>query len=335
MWINIIIDAMVLIISENNDLFTDTVIEWLYFFSVSDIVRINEDDTIHIKEIDFQKNTIVLNIKNETINLSDIDFFWYRRGSLNHLINEQIDFENVHLNGQIINFLNYEWLMCRNYIFYWLRKKQSLGNFFGSATNKFINLKIAKECGLEIPETYISEFSSNLMNFQNEFSVITKPIGEVMPINCQEDNYKMLTTEVKKDFFSKGQHIFPTLLQKQIPKQIEIRVFIMYEKIYAMAIFSQKNIKTNVDFRNYDREKMNRMTPYILPIDIQQKILIFMQKIGLDTGSIDIIKTPNNSYVFLEVNPAGNIEMVSRNCNYNIEKEIAKTIKNKKQNERE
>ena len=36
-----------------------------------------------------------------------------------------------------------------------------------------------------------------------------------------------------------------------------------------------------------------------------------------------MIVTPEREYVFLEVNPAGNIEMVSKNCNYPIEQEIA------------
>lgn len=58
-----------------------------------------------------------------------------------------------------------------------------------------------------------------------------------------------------------------------------------------------------------------------------------MQKTGLDTGSLDMIKTPDNRYVFLEVNPAGNIEMVSDTCNYNIERKIAEIIKSKIENE--
>ena len=48
-----------------------------------------------------------------------------------------------------------------------------------------------------------------------------------------------------------------------------------------------------------------------------------MKHLGLNTGSIDMIVTPEREYVFLEVNPAGNIEMVSKNCNYPIEQEIA------------
>jgi radical SAM protein with 4Fe4S-binding SPASM domain len=56
--------GMVLIISENNDYYTDKVIEWLFYFGIKEIVRINETDKIIIKEIDFQKKDFTF-FKNE------------------------------------------------------------------------------------------------------------------------------------------------------------------------------------------------------------------------------------------------------------------------------
>ena len=55
---------MILIISENNDLTTDKVIEWLHFFGINNTVRINEDDKIKIKTIDLQKEEVIFMIKN-------------------------------------------------------------------------------------------------------------------------------------------------------------------------------------------------------------------------------------------------------------------------------
>jgi hypothetical protein len=111
-----------------------------------------------------------------------------------------------------------------------------------------------------------------------------------MPVCQGNEHYKMLTTSVKKDrnIDRNSTYICPVLLQERIEKQFEIRVFVMYENVYAMAIFSQKNTKTTIDYRNYDHERMNRMVPYRLPTDIQKNILKFMQKTGLDTGSLDM-----------------------------------------------
>jgi glutathione synthase/RimK-type ligase-like ATP-grasp enzyme len=126
-----------------------------------------------------------------------------------------------------------------------------------------------------------------------------------------------------EDISKKETSFFPSLLQSRIIKWIEIRIFFINDKFYSMAIFSQQNTKTIEDFRNYNYSKLNRMIPYNLPEAIIQKIRTFIKYISLNTGSIDMIVTHNKEYVFLEVNPCGNIEMVSKYCNYPIEKEIA------------
>lgn len=51
-----------------------------------------------------------------------------------------------------------------------------------------------------------------------------------------------------------------------------------------------------------------------------------MKKMNLDTGSIDMIVTPELEYVFLEVNPVGQYDMVSVPCNYHLHSKIAKIL---------
>jgi glutathione synthase/RimK-type ligase-like ATP-grasp enzyme len=48
-----------------------------------------------------------------------------------------------------------------------------------------------------------------------------------------------------------------------------------------------------------------------------------MIKLGLDSGSIDMIVSTEGKYIFLEVNPVGQFGMVSYPCNYYIERDIA------------
>ena len=54
-----------------------------------------------------------------------------------------------------------------------------------------------------------------------------------------------------------------------------------------------------------------------------------MQALGFNTGSIDLILTPQGEYVFLEINPEGQFGMVSHPCNYYLEREMALTFKHK------
>ena len=83
---------------------------------------------------------------------------------------------------------------------------------------------------------------------------------------------------------------------------------------------------TKIDFRNYNRKKPNRTPPYDLPNRIEKKIKSCMKALNLNSGSIDMIVTPNDDYIFLEVNPVGMFWQVSFPCNYNIEEQIAKYL---------
>jgi hypothetical protein len=93
-----------------------------------------------------------------------------------------------------------------------------------------------------------------------------------------------------------------------------------------MAIFSQNNEMTRVDFRRYDYQKPNRQVPYLLPKNIQEKLSMLMERLGMTSGSIDMIKNIEGNYTFLEVNPVGQFGMISLPCNYYLEKKVCETL---------
>jgi glutathione synthase/RimK-type ligase-like ATP-grasp enzyme len=51
-----------------------------------------------------------------------------------------------------------------------------------------------------------------------------------------------------------------------------------------------------------------------------------MADLGLETGSIDLIRTPDGRTVFLEINPVGQFGMISHPCNYNLERVVAEHL---------
>ena len=123
----------------------------------------------------------------------------------------------------------------------------------------------------------------------------------------------------------------PSLFQGYIEKEYELRIFFLDDSFYSMVIFSQSNEKTKIDFRNYDIEKPNRVCPYSLPKKIERKITKLMNTIGLNTGSIDMIKSTDGNYYFLEVNPSGQFGMTGIPCNYDLYEKVASyLIKNSK-----
>ncbi len=90
-----------------------------------------------------------------------------------------------------------------------------------------------------------------------------------------------------------------------------------------MAIFSQLDELTRIDFRNYNYTTPNRCVPYTLPKYIEDKLHQLMCDLNLNTGSIDLIFTESDKYYFLEVNPVGMFSPMTWPLNYHIEKDIA------------
>ncbi|WP_228444971.1 ATP-grasp domain-containing protein [Chryseobacterium indoltheticum] len=116
--------------------------------------------------------------------------------------------------------------------------------------------------------------------------------------------------------------LFISFFQEKIEKDFEIRTFYLNGKTWSMAIFSQNDEQTKVDFRKYNDDKPNRNVRYKLPKDIEEKVHILMQTLDLNCGSLDFMKS-GNKYYFLEINPVGQFGNVSADCNYFLEREIA------------
>ena len=315
-------DKIVLIISEDRDGTTNEVVEWLKKYKIP-AFRINSSDKVIVRIINVKEKIFSIIINEIELYSSNIEFLWYRKGMLSFV---DKDFSStVSLNG-ISEFINLESLKLNNYLFEVLREKMIIGDFKKSFVNKLENIVIAKMVGFEVPETIITSEKCHVNKLSRNFNIVSKPIGECLPIKDNNNYYQLYTVDVcHNDFIDNV--FFPTLLQQKIEKWIELRVFVVKDLFFSMAIFSQNSKQTSTDYRDYDKELMNRMVPFEIPSDIKNKIVLFMKKTDLDTGSFDFIVDTKGVYYFLEINPVGNIEMVSKYCNYYIEKAIAQIIR--------
>ena len=50
---------------------------------------------------------------------------------------------------------------------------------------------------------------------------------------------------------------------------------------------------------------MDQWNPFQLPEKVGKQMLQLMDQLGMNYGAVDLILTPENEYVFLEVNPVG------------------------------
>lgn len=315
---------MILIISTEYDDSTSNVVEWLIFKNKK-FVRINFEDTFQSKIL-ISREKVTINIKGENlnINLSEIKSYWYRRGNID--VKFKILKTQNHVSEIINKFNSDEVNTLKSFIHSVLSETPIRINEYNDIyLNKLNVLNQARLVGLIIPTTIITGNKNELIYFFNKHKkIITKPIYNGFNFLINEVNYYLHTLLVeRKDILTYPEYFNPAKFQEYIEKAIELRIFYLHGKFFSSAIFSQNDEKTKIDFRNYNDFKPNRVVPYNLDEKIKLKVDILMKKLGLDSGSIDMIINTKGEYVFLEVNPIGQFTQVSKPCNYFLEEEIA------------
>lgn len=318
---------MILIISEESDESTNDVLEWIRHLGHK-FVRLNKESecTFDFLVMDNRNVNFTISNNKNKINLNEIKSYWFRRGTIN-LRNTNI---NIPIKRELYEQLYQERFFLLDFIFFTAENKRNLGNYYTSTVSKLKSLYFADLSGLKIPKTYIATNKNDLEKIiENKEPIITKSIQDNPNIKIQDNSYFVYTENITKKNLNKYKNkFFPSLIQKNIKKKYELRIFYIDGKCYTMAIFSQADKQTKTDFRKYNFKNPNRNVPYKLPKEMVLKIKKFMNFMNLNTGSIDMIVTPNDEYVFLEVNPVGQFGMVSQPCNYYLEKKIAEYLIN-------
>jgi len=301
-----------LIVSEENDISTLKVISYM-IKNNTEFVRINDNDKIGELFL-FLSNDMVFEIKSQTIDLKSIKAIWLRRGQIRFAKGQMLSDEKL-----ITEYMN----------FFIEKSNKAIGNLFSEYNhNKLIDIEIARKNKIKTPLSFIistkDQFQSILKNTNKSF--ITKSVATDSVIKFKGKFYKSdLTSLIDVESFVHG-FFYPLFIQENIKKKFEIRTFFIKDAFYSMAIFSQNNSKTKVDYRNYDHNKPNRMIPFKIPINIENKLRRLIKQLGINTCSVDLIYSKSNSFIFLEINRMGQFDWLSGVCNYYIEKQISELL---------
>lgn len=308
---------MIIIIAPDAEQTVNSVIYWLNSFEIS-FFRIDdfkESIDVNLDSFEICKNKI--SVKKEGI-LS----FWNRKGNFRI---SPMDFQNYEKTQQ---YLYRESNIISNFLIQQLEEKKHLGNYFLQIPNKLNHLYLAQKSGLEIPKTTITNDKEVITSFKNESpNIINKSLSDSFTGTFNQIYYYNHTESISDEVIEELEDsFFPSLFQEELQKAYELRIIFVQETLWSMAIFSQNDTKTQIDWRNYNYEKPNRKIPFKLPSEIEINIRKFIKASGLNTGAIDMVVTKEGKYVFLECNPNGQISMVSEHCNYYIEKYIAEYL---------
>jgi ATP-GRASP peptide maturase of grasp-with-spasm system len=324
---------MILIFSVVGDPATIDVMRWIHHLSDTKVVRINSD-VPHRVDLTFADDDFLVRVDDDEFRLADVSSAWLRKGDFwfKDLYPPVTAPVSSVLTAHLSKKLQRENRVLRDHFHYVLRKRCAvLGSASGSSPNKLIVLELARELGLSTPSFSVStsrQYARDLV--ESGHGHVSKAMSDGI--------YLFDTTESMAGYFTYtemlGPHslegvaepMTPSFFQRYIDKDFELRIFFLDDAFDAMAIFSQSDDQTKVDYRKYNMVKPNRVIPFQLPPEIEDKLSRLAAELGLNTGSFDMIVDKAGQYYLLEVNPVGQFGNHSDSCNLAIDRRIAERL---------
>ena len=318
---------MIIIFSNQDDVTTHRLLDRLRNYNVEYVMVYPETA---FKLISLSIGDFIFQVEGKTIQYSTLSGMWKRRGFIPSIW----DFSSIKHSNLPASFktkylknLSAQQKALKDYMRYLFDQLPCINKIANAHVNKFIMLQKAEEVGFKIPDTLVTNRSDEVQKWFREEKLIVKSIDRTFIVRDNGYSYGHHTQALKKSDLSGIENMGYATFQTRLSKLFELRVFHIWGQNYAMAIFSQLDEQTTVDFRNYNYEKPNRCAPFNLPKTVDDQINSFMKSVDLNCGSLDIVVTAEGQYVFLEVNPLGQWDVLTADCNYPLYDIVAKKLK--------
>lgn len=198
------------------------------------------------------------------------------------------------------------------------------------AENKLRQLRFAKEVGLHIPRTLVTNDPQQVRQFFQEVEgkMVTKLLTP-LSTSMEGSSFFLYTSAVREEDLVDAETLryCPMVFQEQIPKLRELRVVFVAGNLFVGALDASRYSAVTMDWRRAKPDECP-WEPDELPSEVARCLDSLMAKFGLVFGAIDLIRTPAGEHVFLEVNPTGEWGMLERDLGYPISEAIADALLN-------
>lgn len=165
-----------------------------------------------------------------------------------------------------------------------------------AASRKTWQLHLARTLGLRVPRTCMTNDPAEARAFidavggrtiYKSFSATPSTWRETRPVG-----------EVELGLLD-SVRLAPVIFQEHVAGQ-DTRVTIVGDRVFAATIATGAGYA--YDFRVEENPTIDE---HELPARVERRLLDLLQSLGLSYGAVDLRRTPEGDYVFLEINPAG------------------------------
>jgi hypothetical protein len=327
---------VILIITNKGDIHCNPVIKHLqrngdkYF-------RLNTESllTDYLISFSYKDQSVDLHIENKingkTLSSNEVISVWERRPNspvLPEINNEKIKLVVEDEANELTKWIRHFFINCRMIgSSVWDRPNESKLRQMDVASRVINELRSE----IKLPHTLLTNSKKDLEQFSNnKKEIVLKPISAdglmlddklEIPFTSRKVNSKNINVITQDDL-----ELCPSFMQEYVEKNYELRITVIGEKILCCKIDSQKLPKGNgrEDWREGYEHGLSEVEEWIdCPDEIQEFIILYMQKMNLNFGCFDFIYAKNNSFYFLECNPNGQWMWLEEDLGIPISESIA------------
>lgn len=169
------------------------------------------------------------------------------------------------------------------------------------AENKLWQLCVAKECGLQVPLTYVSNFTNLNLNPTEKYIVKSLDTALFYDVKNHKEMFTYSNIVSGSELQEYDLSSAPVFIQEFLNPKIDCRITYVHGKTFPVKIL-QNGQGMYGDWRL--RKEELEYIPFQLPSHIEKAICMLMKTLDLDFGGIDLAIV-NGEYYFIEVNPTG------------------------------
>lgn len=196
------------------------------------------------------------------------------------------------------------------------------------AENKQRQLRLATRAGLRVPRTLVTNDPAAARQFFAETGgQMVAKLLRPLEISMDAASSFVYTNRVREEDLAGAEALrhSPMVFQELIPKAFELRVACVAERFFAGALDATGTSRGDTDWRRAAPEEC-RWQKAELPAEVASALQTLMSDLGLVFGAVDLICTPAEEHVFLEVNPGGEWGMLERDLDLPISDAIAEAL---------
>jgi len=298
---------MILIVSSREDYTADFVVLQLTKMKIP-FIRFNTEDFPSLSESSIRittgKSPVLdwsLTVRGRRIELNQVSGIWYRRPRRPSLSQFSLGLDDGKwAQSECEALLRSLWETSDGVMV-------STPSAIRRAEEKPLQLQIAAEAGMTIPESLISNDPELLKDaIIQGGSWISKPLwsgsypdqnGD-LAIWCEDIDPTLITADPEE------LRVAPFILQRKVDKAFDSRVVMFGDVGFAFSIRQKGSAELLTDWRAAEPSSLF-YEGYPLPSDLQDQCSHVLAKLNLKFGAFDFAVLPNGEHIFLEVNPNG------------------------------